>query len=210
MEKHYIKDIGEITYVYGVDLEEHKKVIENQQNEIQQLKQQIAEIQNSIEEISREFVQAVHDWKALCAEKDKEIEKLKQELEETNAGNEHNKERIFELEELLKYEKEDKIYIEKQLKQQLTKKVKTIEVLRDLQKYNTTQLAEKQNVIDDINKKFVQAVHDWKILCKKKDKEIEKLRKGEYQKCCQHCEVPKQDANDLVIRELKKVKKGNK
>ena len=107
MEKHYIKNIGETTYVYGVDLEEHKKVIENQQNEIQQLKQQIAEIQNSIEEISREFVQAVHDWK---------------------------------------------------------------------------------------------------ILCKKKDKEIEKLRKGEYQKCCQHCEVPKQDANDLVIRELKKVK----
>ena len=47
-----------------------------------------------------------------------------------------------------------------------------------------------------------------------KDKEIEKLRKGEYQKCCQHCEafqhlveVSKQDANDLAIQELEKVNK---
>ena len=145
MEKHYIKNIGETTYVYGVDLEEHKKVIENQQNEIQQLKQQLAE-------------------------KDKELNE-----------NEYISERIIELEELLKYEKEDKNYI-------------------------IQQLDEKQNTIDEINKEFVQAVHDWKTLCKKKDKEIEKLRKGEYQKCCQHCEIPKQDANDLVIRELKKVK----
>lgn len=101
---------------------------------------------------------------------------------------------------------DDLILENSKLKQQLTKKDKTIEVLRDLQKYNTTQLVKKQNVIDEINKEFVQAVHDWKALCAEKDKEIEKLRKGEYQKCCQHCEVPKQDANDLVIRELKKVK----
>ena len=82
---------------------------DNQQNEMQQLKQQLAEKdirieelegqfayececnkqlvelqkqleekQNTIDEINKEFVQAVHDWKALCAEKDKEIEKLKQ------------------------------------------------------------------------------------------------------------------------------------
>ena len=77
---------------------------DNQQNEIQQLKQQLeesftekdvegliedrnktikflqkelAEKQNTIDEINREFVQAVHDWKTLCAEKDKEIERLK-------------------------------------------------------------------------------------------------------------------------------------
>ncbi len=59
---------------------------DNQQNEIQQIKQQLAEKQNTINEINKEFVQAVHDWKALCAEKDKEIETLKQELEEINAG----------------------------------------------------------------------------------------------------------------------------
>ena len=44
---------------------------------INQLKQQLAEKQNTIDEINREFVQSIHDWKALCAEKDKEIERLK-------------------------------------------------------------------------------------------------------------------------------------
>lgn len=38
------------------------------------------------------------------------------------------------------------------------------------------QLAEKQNTIDEINKEFVQAVHDWKVLCVEKDKEIERLK----------------------------------
>ena len=106
MEEHYIKDVGKITYVYGVNLEEHKTVIEKQQKRIAKLeqelaelkekdnyhlryelagadetianlKQQLAEKQNTIDEINKEFVQAVHDWKALCAEKDKEIERLK-------------------------------------------------------------------------------------------------------------------------------------
>lgn len=43
---------------------------------ITNLKQQLAEKQNTINEINKEFVQAVHDWKTLCAEKDKEISKL--------------------------------------------------------------------------------------------------------------------------------------
>ena len=34
----------------------------------------------------------------------------------------------------------------------------------------------KQNTIDKINKEFVQAVHDWKVLCAEKDKEIERLK----------------------------------
>lgn len=38
---------------------------------------ELAEKQNTIDKINKEFVQAVHDWKALCAEKDKEIERLK-------------------------------------------------------------------------------------------------------------------------------------
>ena len=56
-----------------------KQGINDYQNQIDQLKQQLAEKQNTIDEINKEFVQAVHDWKALCAEKDKEIEKLKQQ-----------------------------------------------------------------------------------------------------------------------------------
>ena len=82
---------------------------DNQQNEIQQLKQQLdesfteedveglikdrektikflqeqlAEKQNTINEINNEFVQAIHDWKTLYAEKDKEKTQLAiQELE---------------------------------------------------------------------------------------------------------------------------------
>ena len=43
---------------------------------VEELKQQLAEKQKTIDEINKEFVQAIHDWKALCAEKDKEIEML--------------------------------------------------------------------------------------------------------------------------------------
>lgn len=54
---------------------------------IQQLKQQLIEKQNKIDEISKEFVQTVHavyDWRVLCAEKDKEIERLKNLFELNN------------------------------------------------------------------------------------------------------------------------------
>ena len=44
MEKHYTKNMGEITYVYGVNLEEHKKVIEEQQKRIAKLEQELAEL----------------------------------------------------------------------------------------------------------------------------------------------------------------------
>ena len=69
---------------------------DNQQTEITQLKQQLAEKQNTIDEINKEFVQAVHDWKALCAEKDKEIEKLKTKQKPIVM---HSKENYYFLEE---------------------------------------------------------------------------------------------------------------
>lgn len=47
---------------------------------IADLRQQLSEKQNTIDEINKEFVQSIHDWKALCAEKDKEIERLKERL----------------------------------------------------------------------------------------------------------------------------------
>lgn len=43
MEKHYTKNMGEITYVYDVNLEEHKKVVEKQQKRIAELEQELAE-----------------------------------------------------------------------------------------------------------------------------------------------------------------------
>lgn len=107
--------------------------------------------------------------------------------------------------------------IEKQLdelKHQLIKKVKTIEVLRDLQKYNTTQLAKTQNTINEINKEFVQAVHDWKTLCAEKDKEIESLKhKFNVEEPClirnykDMLEQLKQSQTQLAIQELAEVER---
>ena len=44
MEEHYINDVGKITYVYGVNLEEHKTMIEKQQKRIAELEQELAEL----------------------------------------------------------------------------------------------------------------------------------------------------------------------
>ena len=44
MEEHYIKDVGKITYVYGINLEKHKMVIEKQQKRIAELEQELAEL----------------------------------------------------------------------------------------------------------------------------------------------------------------------
>ena len=44
MKEHYIKDVGKITYEYGVNLEEHKTVIEKQQKRIAELEQELAEL----------------------------------------------------------------------------------------------------------------------------------------------------------------------
>lgn len=49
-----------------------------------QLKQRLAEKQNTINEINKEFVQAVHDWKALCAEKDKELAYMTKQAKKFN------------------------------------------------------------------------------------------------------------------------------
>ena len=75
-----------------------------------------------------------------------------------------------------------------QLKQQLAEKDKEINsLIVDYEKRISQEqklmsnmehlLTEKQNAIDEINKEFVQAVHDWKALCAEKDEEIEDLKK---------------------------------
>lgn len=66
---------------------------DNQQNEIQQLKQQLAEKDKEINSLIVDYEKRISQEQELMsnlekriAEKDKEIERLKQELEETNAG----------------------------------------------------------------------------------------------------------------------------
>ena len=93
-----------------------------------------------------------------------------------------------------------------ELKQQLGEKDKEIKSLiadyekrisqeQELMSNMEHRLVEKQNTIDEINKNFVQAVHDWKTLCAEKDKEISKLQ-ASYQ----------QVKTQLAIQELEKVK----
>lgn len=60
--------IEELEGQFAYECECNKQLVE--------LQKQLEEKQNTIDEINKEFVQAVHDWKALCAEKDKEISKL--------------------------------------------------------------------------------------------------------------------------------------
>lgn len=57
---------------------DYEKRISQEQDLMSNMEHRLAEKQNTINEINREFVQAVHDWKTLCAEKDKEIAHLKE------------------------------------------------------------------------------------------------------------------------------------
>lgn len=56
--------IEELEGQFAYECECNKQLVE--------LQKQFEEKQNTIDEINKEFVQAVHDWKALCAKKDKE------------------------------------------------------------------------------------------------------------------------------------------
>lgn len=69
MEEHYIKDVGKITYVYGVNLEEHKTVIEKQQKRIAELEQDLeftTKTANDLIEIKHKLEQDRDTWKRAC------------------------------------------------------------------------------------------------------------------------------------------------
>lgn len=154
---------------------------DNQQNEIQQLKQKLAEKDIRIEELEGQFAYECECNKQLVelqkqlAEKDKEIKSL-----------------------IVDYEKR-------------------ISQEQELMSNMEHQLAEKQKTIDEINKAFVQAVHDWKTLCAEKDEEIErlshynnKLAQGIYwgngEQFVDVVKKLKQNQTQLAIQELEKVK----
>ena len=66
MEKHYTKNMGEITYVYGVDLEEHNKVIEKQQKRIAELEKDLeftTKTANELIEIKHKLEQELAELK---------------------------------------------------------------------------------------------------------------------------------------------------
>lgn len=109
-----------------------------------------------------------------------------------------------------------------QLKQQLAEKDKEINYLivdyekrisqeQELMSNMEHRLTEKQNMIDEINKEFVQAVHDWKTLCAEKDTRIAELEdKDWYEACIEQLEeqnnrlIDTLKEKDKEIEELKK------
>lgn len=76
------------------------------------------------------------------------------------------------------------------------------------------QLAEKQNTINEINKEFVQAIHDWKTLCAKKDNEIETMKKDSDKNIDYLVEFASLIENEKdcnrMLKALDRVKSGNK
>ena len=102
----------------------YEKQFIEQTDEIYSLKQQLSEKQNTIDEINKEFVQAVHavyDWRVLCAEKDKEIEKLKTKQKPIVM---HSKEDYFQRCNFLEEENIKLQFAQKQLAIQELEKVK--------------------------------------------------------------------------------------
>ena len=68
MEEHYIKDVGKITYEYGVNLEEHKMVIEKQQKRIAELEQDLeftTKTANELIEIKHKLEQELAELKEM-------------------------------------------------------------------------------------------------------------------------------------------------
>ena len=70
------------TSAYGADLIA-KNVQSRLEEEIRELKQQLAEKEKEIDEINKAWAQSVHDWKELCKNKDQDkiffaVEKLKE------------------------------------------------------------------------------------------------------------------------------------
>ena len=65
-EEHYIKDVGKITYVYGVNLEEHKTVIEKQQKRNAELEKDLeftTKTANELIEIKHKLEQELAELK---------------------------------------------------------------------------------------------------------------------------------------------------
>ena len=74
MEEHYIKDVGKITYVYGVNLEEHKTVIEKQQKRIAELEQDLeftTKTANELIEIKHKLEQELAELKEKAIDRPK-------------------------------------------------------------------------------------------------------------------------------------------
>lgn len=149
MEEHYIKDVGKITYVYGVNLEEHKTVIEKQQKRIAELEQELAELKEKDN----------YHLRYELAGADETIANLKQQLAEA--------EEYIENDEVTKreyYQKTDEI---------IAKKDKEIKRLKNLFKLNNEVVINQGKEIFDLRVQVLQQKQNQKQLA---IQELEKVK----------------------------------
>ena len=166
----------------GFQIDYTAEMINNKDQKIDQLKQQL-EIQSSVLKQTREKLsKAEHD-------RDRYRDKIKEQQEQLA-----KKENMHPLDEKLFQHYCAYKHIEPEIKGCLD---------RDREREYIKQLTEKQKTIDEINKEFVQSVHDWKALCAEKDKEIEKLKQ-------QYTILENENgklAKELIVKNYKKAQK---
>lgn len=144
----------------------------------------------------QEFLEMKKYYLDIVKEKDQRIAELEQDLEfTTKTAN-----ALIEIKHKLEHQLAEKDIRIEELEGQFAYECECNKQLVELQK----QLEEKQNTIDEINKEFVQAVHDWKALCAEKDKEIEEKMMS-FEKRCQEYYKSDEFKRDFAIQELEKV-----
>lgn len=208
---------------------------DNQQNEIQQLKQQLEEKDEQIkkrvmvyEEQFIEQTNEIYSLKQQLAEKDKEIEEILSSKKHFKTCAENMSDVLKTINSVLpkpqenglNYKKvaDDVIALIKEKDKEINSLIvdyeKRISQEQELMSNMEHRLAEKQNTINEINKEFVQAVHDWKALCAEKDKEIETMKKDSDKNIDYLVEFASLIENEKdcnrMLKALDRVKSGNK
>lgn len=188
------------------------------EHECKSLKEQIRDIKDynerrvRFEEINKGLRRECQRYKKECQDLQQENARLQQQLKQA-------KEIINDPNTLMAQQSE----LIDNLTRQLAEKDKEIEVISSSKKHFKTCAENMLDVLKTINSvlpkpqenglNYKKVADDVVALIKEKDKEIEVLRKDEYQKCCQHCDafeelvaISKQEQKELAIQELEKVK----
>ena len=144
---------------------DYEKRISQEQELMSNIEHRLFEKQNTIDEINKEFVQAVHDWKALCAEKDKEIEKLKTKQKPIVM---HSKEDYFKRCNFLEEENIKLQFAQTQLAIQELEKVKV-------------SLKDRISMMKNEEHSYLQKVVTWHDICDQINNQIKELKGENYE-----------------------------
>ena len=184
-------------------VERDKKLFDDKNKELEKLKQQLAEKDKEIEEI----LSSKRHFKT-CAENMSDVLKTINSVLPKPQENGLNYKKVADDVIALIKEKD------KEINSLIVDYEKRISQEQELMSNMEHRLAEKQNTINEINKEFVQAVHDWKALCAEKDKEIETMKKDSDKNIDYLVEFASLIENEKdcnrMLKALDRVKSGNK